>query len=267
VFVSHRFKAIFVHIQRTGGNSIQRIFQRFDPDLIETAPVDPAALRTKHCYLSDLEAALDSRTFREYTKFAVVRNPFDRLLSWYHFFKDGGHHEDGGIRLAHESRLLRLAHRGQRLLAGHERLEQVYTKVWLGLYRALRPGGGEEVKLRFESIGERVMREVNRHAHSFEQFVMLPREHPGGVFERFHVNQLDYLLARDGQLGVDVVLRFETLSDDFADLAQALHFPGRLPHVNASSRGRDYRVCYEPHTRDVVAKRFHRDCERFGYEF
>lgn len=89
MFISHRYQVIFVHIQRTGGNSINRIFQEHDPDLIEIVPIAPEKQRTRHCYLTDIKAALDADTFRRYTKFATVRNPFDRFVSWYFMFKHG----------------------------------------------------------------------------------------------------------------------------------------------------------------------------------
>lgn len=89
MFISHRYKVIFVHIQRTGGNSINRIFQEYDSDLIEIVPIAPEKQRTRHCYLTDIKAAIDLDTFRCYTKFATVRNPFDRFVSWYFMFKHG----------------------------------------------------------------------------------------------------------------------------------------------------------------------------------
>jgi hypothetical protein len=89
MFISHRYKVIFVHIQRTGGNSINKIFQEHDPDLIEIVPIALDKQRTRHCYLSDIKAAIDADTFRRYTKFATIRNPFDRFVSWYFMFKHG----------------------------------------------------------------------------------------------------------------------------------------------------------------------------------
>lgn len=267
MFISHRYRTIFVHIQRTGGNSVQRVFQQHDPELVETVAVDPALHRTKHCFAADIEACVGADRYREYTKFSIVRNPFDRLVSWWSFFADGGHHEDGGIRLVREPWPLRLVYHGQQRLARHARASELYTRAGLRVLRWLRPGGAEEIKLRFGDVGDRVMREVRRNATSFTEFVMLPRDHPSGLFERFHFDQLDYLRSRDGELGVDEVLRFETLGEGFARLAERLGFPGRLPHVNASSRPHGYRAAYDERTRAIVAERFHRDCQRFGYEY
>ncbi|PRQ08460.1 sulfotransferase family 2 domain-containing protein [Enhygromyxa salina] len=268
MFVSHRYRAIFVHLQRTGGNSVHRVFEAHDPELVVAVPIDPAKQRTKHCFVADIADAIDPAVFAGYTKFCVVRNPFERLLSWYHFLADGGNVEDAGIRVAHGSRGLSVYERGlARLRAGRRgRLLGAYTGLAHGLGRALGIDPAEELELRCEAIGERVIREVRRNAASFTEFVELPRNHPGGLLERFFVNQLEYLQI-DGELAVDHVLRFEQLGEDFAALATKLEFPGALPHVNASSRGRRYREAYDAQTRARVSERFAPDLAAFSYEF
>ncbi len=267
MFVSHKYRAIFVHIQRTGGNSIQRIFEEHDPDLVQTIPIDPARNRTKHCYAADIEEALDPAIFRAYTKFCVVRNPFDRMVSWYAHFKDDANPEDAAITVDRGSRLMRAYERGLAALAGRPSLLRAYRWAWTRALGALRTSSPEEVALRFEAIGARVKREVNRLAADFDEFVRLPRDHAGGLFERLYVNQIEYA-SRGDTLLVDRILRFEDLAADFAALAEPLGFPGRLPHRNASrSRTADYREWYSPQARDEIARRFARDCERFGYAF
>lgn len=229
MLVSHRHRTIFVHIQRTGGNSVQRLFEKLDPELVEAVPVDPARRRTKHCWLQDIAEALDPAVFAAYTKFAIVRNPFDRLLSWYQFLRDGGHAEDAGIPVRDPTDALTA-----------------------------------EQSERCERIGDRVMHEVRRHAPSFAHFVRLPREHED--FSRFHACQIDYISLRD-RVSVDEVLRFETLDHDFARLAERLGISARLPHRNASSRRAGYREAYDPETRALVEARCARDLAAFGYEF
>jgi hypothetical protein len=271
MFISHRYQAIFVHIQRTGGNSIQRAFQARDPELVETLAIAPSKQRTKHCYLSDIAEAVEPELLVRYTKFAVVRNPFERMLSWYRFFADGGHEQDAGIVLGRESPSLRAYQRGlARLRAGAPRLASAYARVGHRLVEALAPASDEEIKLRCEAIGDRVMREVQRRADDFAAFLRLERDGADGLFERFYVNQIDYL-ERGAEFGdspaVDAILRFETLAADFDALAARIGFPDRLPHVNASSRGRGYRAAYDQTTQALVARRFARDLAALGYTF
>jgi hypothetical protein len=268
MFISHRYRAIFVHIQRTGGNSVQKVFAEHDPDLIEAVPVDPANQRTKHCFASDIRAAIEPATFAGYTKFAVVRNPYERMVSWYLHLTGDRNDGDADIQLKRHPRVLDAYHLGLKAVS-RTRFVAAYTGAWLRVFRWLdmsAPNSAEEMALRFGSIGERVRREVARHAPTFADFIRLPREHPGGLFARFHVNQLDYL--DDGErLLVDHVLRFERLDADFAQLAGELGFSGRLPHVNRSSRTAAHQAYYDDATRAIAAARFCRDLERFAYAF
>ncbi len=87
MFISHKYKVIFVHIQRTGGNSIQKAFELFDPELQIKLPFPAELKRIKHPFVTDIESVLDSELFQNYTKFCTVRNPYDRIVSWYSMFK------------------------------------------------------------------------------------------------------------------------------------------------------------------------------------
>ncbi|NTV63182.1 MAG: sulfotransferase family protein, partial [Oscillochloris sp.] len=70
-------------------NSINQIFREHDPDLVEIVPIAPEKQRTRHGYICDIKAAIAPAMFSSYAKFAVVRNPFDRFVSWYFMFKHG----------------------------------------------------------------------------------------------------------------------------------------------------------------------------------
>ncbi|EDN71179.1 conserved hypothetical protein [Beggiatoa sp. PS] len=89
MFISHKYKVIFIHIQRTGGNSIHKAFREFDPNLLEIISIAPSKKLIRHSFISDIKMAIDSDIFKNYTKFCVVRNPYDRMLSWYFRFKHG----------------------------------------------------------------------------------------------------------------------------------------------------------------------------------
>ncbi|NJO16151.1 MAG: sulfotransferase family protein [Thioploca sp.] len=87
MFISHKYRLIFVHIQRTGGNSIYQEFARYDLYLQNKLPFKADFKRFKHPYAIDIKQVLAAEIFDNYIKFAVVRNPFDRLVSWYSMFK------------------------------------------------------------------------------------------------------------------------------------------------------------------------------------
>ena len=73
MIVSHRHKLIFTHIPKNAGTSIGQWLSRHVPDSREM----PNTVKhdTPHHVLGH----------HDYSHFAVVRNPYDRLLSQYHF--------------------------------------------------------------------------------------------------------------------------------------------------------------------------------------
>ena len=68
--ISHRYRCLSVHIPKTGGNSINRVFGIDWQD---------------HKDLARYREKLGEERFRAYFKFAVVRNPWERLLSDYNY--------------------------------------------------------------------------------------------------------------------------------------------------------------------------------------
>src|SRR5215212_3725330 len=73
VFVSDSRKVVFVHIQKTGGITVDRLLNERIPDL--------RLIGARHGFASLGMDELDD--WNEYFKFAFVRNPWDRLVSWY----------------------------------------------------------------------------------------------------------------------------------------------------------------------------------------
>ncbi len=70
-----RLRCIFVHIPKCGGSSIGRaLFGTYNGNLMP---------------LASYQMIYSSADFEDFFKFAIVRNPFDRLLSGYHFAKHG----------------------------------------------------------------------------------------------------------------------------------------------------------------------------------
>jgi hypothetical protein len=79
--ISHEHKCIFIHIPRTGGTSIEVAF--IGTDIFKVNPNE------KHITASEAKKLYEPY-WNSYFKFSIVRNPFDRVISLYHFkaFKD-----------------------------------------------------------------------------------------------------------------------------------------------------------------------------------
>jgi hypothetical protein len=100
--------------------------------------------------------------------------------------------------------------------------------------------------------------EATKAMGSFRSFV-LSRE--GSTF-----TQTGCLTDADGNLLVDFVGKFEHLDLDFGLVCEKVGISARLPHINKMQRS-GYRDYYDNETRDLTAKLYAEDIERFGYTF
>lgn len=85
---------IFIHVPKTGGNSIQNILKDYsEDDIVALAEhqdgIERFDLRNKnynthkHSTIAEYKAELDSDFYASAFKFAAIRNPWDRMVSAY----------------------------------------------------------------------------------------------------------------------------------------------------------------------------------------
>lgn len=219
MLISHSHKLIFVHIQKTGGMTVTKVLRGNVPDI--------SRLKQKHEFAIQAREELDD--WDEYFKFAFVRNPWDRLVSWYSMIKNADIAQLSQIPIDQQRK-------------GH--LRQVRrNKLW----RYVLDNSSTFEEFISNCTGEIEFRE--------------------GVFYSFTFNQLDYVVDSNGNLLVDFIGRFENFQHDLLKVCNKLGIePKSIPHVNRSSH-RHYSSFYTPETEMIVRERFKRDIEYFGYEF
>jgi len=83
---------------------------------------------------------------------------------------------------------------------------------------------------------------------------------------RMFASQSDWLKDSNGNIRVDKILRFESLKDDYKELAEILGFSKELPHLNATNR-KHYSEYYDNETIEVVRQWFKEDIDSFNYDF
>jgi hypothetical protein len=73
--ISYELRCILVHVQKTGGSSIRQAMNL------------PQADPHKHRFAAELQLIYGPEAWSDYFKFAFVRNPWDRLVSWWEMIR------------------------------------------------------------------------------------------------------------------------------------------------------------------------------------
>lgn len=84
--------------------------------------------------------------------------------------------------------------------------------------------------------------------------------------EKSDFTQTGCLVDESNNLLVDFVGRFENIDEDFRTICSKVGIAARLPHINKSKRT-DFRDYYDAETRELTARLYAEDIERFGYTF
>jgi Sulfotransferase family len=89
--IFHDRKAIFLHIGKTAGSAIENFFAPTPRDASQ-ANLDIIygwdeyrQIFLQHATLETVKSICSKKIFKEYFKFSIVRNPFDRIISVYSY--------------------------------------------------------------------------------------------------------------------------------------------------------------------------------------
>lgn len=100
--------------------------------------------------------------------------------------------------------------------------------------------------------------EATKAMGSFRNFVLSR--------EKSDFTQTSCLVDKSGKLLVDFIGRFESLESDFQTICNKIDIAANLPHINKMDR-LGYRDYYDAEMKDLTARLYAEDIERFGYAF
>jgi len=85
--INKQYKLLFIHIPKTAGTSIELYFNMQHPELfyqgVTNLKIGNIAFAPQHLRLKDFTTPDKLEYYNNYHRFAVVRNPYDRVLSEY----------------------------------------------------------------------------------------------------------------------------------------------------------------------------------------
>ena len=71
-----KYKTIFIHIPKNAGTSIEEYFGN------KSVRIQPE----KHADIYEIKKKFKN-SYNNYRKFTIIRNPYDKMVSWYFYLK------------------------------------------------------------------------------------------------------------------------------------------------------------------------------------
>jgi len=188
--INHKANFIFIHIPKTGGTSIEQA-------LLRDNPLKWQWWKAKHEYMYPdvLNKVAKCNGIESYFSFSFVRNPWDKIVSQYHYNRD-----------------------------------------WFGM-------------------GD----------YTFDEYIRAFNK--GRKISANNPYLLPWITDNKGNVLVDFIGRFENLQEDFDTVCDKIGTKRqRLPYKN-KTKHKHYTEYYNDETRAIVAEKYAKDIEYFGYEF
>lgn len=281
--ISDKYKLIFFHYPKCAGKSVISSLEikTSDKTNLESGFRQTTLLGLDYWHWN---GQIYPEKWKEYKKFTIIRNPWDRVVSLYNFRKK-------------ENDLYKLlppifnydVFGGDKL--GPDGLEWGFKRWVLSIfikgmdYSGMAPSTDVLDILKFDSTDLNSAKNIhhffvegNAYVDRCTSQMEIPIQTPGGhvttsypvslVRERMEwFNQIDVMSGLKNEILVDNILRFEYLEEDWNTMFENFGYePPKLPKKNVSKH-KHYSEYYDDETREFVSYLFKRDIDAFGYKF
>ena len=192
MILSNKHKFISIAIPKTGTSSIHKAFSDLNDESLLIVRKNKyqkgRANLSMYKHIKGIDLKKQIKNYDEYFKFAFIRNPWDRVVSWFKYY-------------------------------GYE-----MDSEWLS----------------------------RSNLEDYPKF--------------FWYNQSEWLFE-GSSLIVNYIGRFENLQQDFDTVCDKIGIDRQpLPHKNATNH-KHYTEYYDDETREIVAEKYAKDIDYFGYKF
>jgi hypothetical protein len=211
--ISHKHKCIFVHIPKTGGSSIEKVFVSkgvpFTPFYYQYSYKKRKyhfKINEQHAFPHEMRRCYGTTSWSEYFKFIIVRNPWERFLSYYFHMIN------------------------QNLRGNVETTEPLADISFNGF-----------VNMFFDKNKNPIKKE--KHRAMIEPCMS------------WITDDIDY------------IMRLESIDLEFNIVCDKIGIPRQKPPHIGKTNHKHYTEYYDDETRQIVADKFAKDIDYFGYEY
>ncbi len=236
MLISHKYKFIFIHNPRTGGTNVTRALLPFlGEDVIQATHGFPY---NNHMSASDLWKRIPPDIWRDYFIFVFVRNPWDKMVSHYHYFSQTYDME-------------------QILPNFHVQFNETFSSFneWLlHFYQGEKKRNWRDY---FNYFASGILRQEGM---TYRMWV------DAGRLSYF--GNARVILDSRGNPLVDHIGRFENLVGEFDAICERMHISAALSNRNRNKSNHGaYGSYYTEETAAIVGDFFKEEIELFGYHF
>jgi len=245
---------LFIWIPKTAGTSMFNIFQEYGCQKLTKEEKyknfnNQGFTTFGHMNIFDLISMnyISNEYFQNAYKIAFVRNPWDRLVSLYHY------------RKKNKYKITSKYDNFSDFVYGLEKRFQLREKILDKIFD--RDFIKSNVSMdNFFSIQSKKLIE----------YIYTTSVNPIGFYDVRSLSQanpqVNWIVNDKGKLIVDFLGRFETLNEDFERLKKIIGIRGRLPKLR-QTKHRNYRLYYTEKTKRIVENIYYKDMDYFNYQF